>query len=74
MRRGSLQLQAQRAIESVRAQRLWAGRIVVIARLANDHELDGTRRTTDQLQRLWMNQRRGTRHSHHAEKPRQHQA
>ncbi len=73
MRRGSLQLQAQRAIEPVGTEGLRAWRIIV-ARLANDHELDGTRRTTDQLQRLWMNQRRGTRHSHRAEKPRQHQA
>lgn len=73
MRRGSLQLQAQRAIETVGTEGLRAWRIIV-ARLAYHYELDGTRRTTDQLQRLGMDQRSCSRHSHHAEKPRQNQA
>lgn len=71
--RWRLQLQAQGAIEPVRAEGLRAGRII-IARLAYHYQFDGARSTTDQLQRLGMDQRHRARHSHHAEKPRQNQA
>ncbi len=73
MRRGSLQLQAQGAIEPVWAEGLRAWRIIV-ARLAYHYQFDGARSTTDQLQRLGMDQRRRARRSHHAQKPRQNQA